>query len=130
MELNVPAFQLLCMYDWPDNIRGLKKALSRAADLTAAEGSTVIRSEHLPERLSTRPPPPGGGGTWDMAEQSRVARRSPRAAPSKVELEALLERNDWVVAQAAREIDRDHAVVWRWIKRYGLDVAGRARTSA
>ena len=48
------------------------------------------------------------------------------AAPSKAELEALLERHDWVVAQAAREIDRDHAVVWRWIKRYGLDV-GRVR---
>jgi transcriptional regulator with PAS, ATPase and Fis domain len=127
MELNVQAFHLLCMYDWPDNIRGLKKALSRAADLTAAEGSNIIGSEHLPEKLSTRPPPPVAS---DIVELSRIARRSPRAAPSKAELEALLERNGWVVAHAAREIDRDHAVVWRWIKRYGLDVAGRARTSA
>jgi transcriptional regulator of acetoin/glycerol metabolism len=40
---------------------------------------------------------------------------------------ALLERNDWVVSRAAREIDRDHALVWRWMKRYGLD-ASRARS--
>ena len=115
------------MYGWPDNVRGLKKSLARAAELAAAEGKTVISSEHLPEKLSTRPPPPVAS---DIVELSRVARRSPRAAPTKQELEALLERNGWVVAQAAREIDRDHAVLWRWIKRYGLDVAARARSSA
>ena len=49
------------------------------------------------------------------------SRRRPRAAPTKEELQALLERHDWVVAQAARELDRDHAIVWRWIKRYGLE---------
>jgi sigma-54 dependent transcriptional regulator, acetoin dehydrogenase operon transcriptional activator AcoR len=130
MSVDVAAFQALCLHDWPDNVRGLRKVLGRAAELVAAQGKTVIGIEHLPEGLGRRgrPAPSSSSGASVSAapEPPRITRRSPRAAPTRTELEALLERHDWVVAQAAREIDRDHAVVWRWIKRYGLDVA-RAR---
>jgi transcriptional regulator with PAS, ATPase and Fis domain len=126
MGLEVAAFHALCLHDWPDNVRGLRKVLSRAGDLAAAQNRKLIGIEHLPEGLGRKPRVPAPAPALAPGELPRVARRSPRAAPSKAELEALLERHDWVVAQAAREIDRDHAVVWRWIKRYGLDIA-RAR---
>jgi transcriptional regulator with GAF, ATPase, and Fis domain len=144
LGLDVPAFQALCLADWPDNVRGLRKALTRAADLAVAQVSPAITLAHLPDSLRTPAPArgapvtsgtdwtPGNGLPMNAAgsptgpSSASPARRSPRAAPSKAELEALLSRNDWVVSRAAREIDRDHAVVWRWIKRYGLDV-DRAR---
>jgi DNA-binding NtrC family response regulator len=126
--LEVTAFQALCLHDWPDNIRGLRKALVRAADLAAAQGKSVIGLEHLPEGLGARPgadPTPAATAAAPSAT-SRPSRRGPRTALSKQELEALLDRHGWVVSRAAREIDRNHAVLWRWIRRYGLDV-GRAR---
>jgi transcriptional regulator with PAS, ATPase and Fis domain len=124
MGLDVPAFQALCLFDWPDNVRGLRKALARAAELTAAQNKSAIPLDLLPEGLSRKPITPvreiEAAGPAEAARPP--TRRSPRAAPTKSELQALLERHDWVVAQAAREIDRDHAVIWRWIKRYGLNV--------
>jgi len=120
----VAAFQALCLHHWPDNVRGLRKTLARAAELAVAHGDSLIGVAHLPEGLGQNAEP--APANTDLTETVRGSRRSPRAAPSKTELEELLARHDWVVSKAAREIDRDHAVVWRWIKRYGLDV-GRAR---
>jgi sigma-54 dependent transcriptional regulator, acetoin dehydrogenase operon transcriptional activator AcoR len=122
MGLEVPAFQAICLHDWPDNVRGLRKALTRGADLAAAQGSNLIGLPHLPEDSQGKARPFVSGSTAsESGEVSRSGRRKPRAAPTKEELEALLARHDWVVAQAARELDRDHAIVWRWIKRYGLE---------
>jgi DNA-binding NtrC family response regulator len=126
LRLEVSAFQALCLHDWPDNVRGLRKALARAADLAVAQGAERIALTHLPEGVGRRASPPVATSssspvTPPEAPEPSRSRRKPRAAPSKEELLALLERHDWVVAQAARELDRDHALVWRWIKRYGLD---------
>jgi Nif-specific regulatory protein len=133
--LEVTAFQALCLHDWPDNIRGLRKTLLRAADLAAAQGKAVIATEHLPEGLGAHPvapPSPARAAspptTPDAPSAPRPSRRGPRAALGKQELEALLERHGWVVSRAAREVDRDHAVLWRWIRRYGLDLQ-RARAA-
>jgi transcriptional regulator with GAF, ATPase, and Fis domain len=136
LGLEVPAFQAVCQGQWPDNVRGLRKALTRAADLAVAQASAAITLAHLPDNLRD-PAPTRGAATTAAPDETPGAglpinptrvptRRSPRAAPTREELEALLARNDWVVSRAAREIDRDHAVVWRWVKRYGLDV-DRAR---
>jgi Nif-specific regulatory protein len=124
LGLEVGAFQLLCLHDWPDNVRGLRKVLARAAQLATAHGDPLIGIAHLPEGFGRRADPATANSNADTVRVT--GRRSPRAAPTRSELEALLARNEWVVSKAAREIDRDHAVVWRWIKRYGLD-AGRAR---
>jgi transcriptional regulator with GAF, ATPase, and Fis domain len=136
MELEVPAFQALCLHGWPDNVRGLRTALARAAELAAALDRNVITLADLPEQIGRPAPPapppsvessePGSSESGSSESAPPAARRSPRAAPTRADLEALLGRHDWVVSRAAREIDRDPAVVWRWIKRYGLDV-GRAR---
>ncbi len=121
LSLDVRAFQSLCLHSWPDNVRGLKKVMDRAAALAVAEDKKLIGVDHLPDWLGRRPSslPPTSIKPSDFPS---VPRRSPRAAPTKEELEKLLANNDWVVARVAREIDRDHSLVWRWIKRYGLDV--------
>jgi DNA-binding NtrC family response regulator len=70
----------------------------------------------------------------DAAESSRVRefagqqktsrvveKRTRRPAPTPEELTTLLERFSGSVAQVARHLDRQYAVVWRCIQRYGID---------
>jgi len=50
-----------------------------------------------------------------------VEKRTRRPAPTPEELATLLERYRGSVAQVARHLDRQYAVVWRCIQRYGID---------
>ena len=50
-----------------------------------------------------------------------VEKRTRRRAPTPEELTTLLERFSGSVAQVARHLDRQYAVVWRCIQRYGID---------
>jgi transcriptional regulator with PAS, ATPase and Fis domain len=50
-----------------------------------------------------------------------VEKRTRRPAPTPDELTTLLARFDGSVAQVARHLDRQYAVVWRCIQRYGID---------
>jgi transcriptional regulator with PAS, ATPase and Fis domain len=74
------------------------------------------------------------GGSSDGAESSRVRefagspdtsqtreRRTRRPAPTPEELTTLLARFGGSVAEVARQLDRQYAVVWRCIQRYGID---------
>jgi transcriptional regulator with PAS, ATPase and Fis domain len=58
----------------------------------------------------------GSPKTMPVAE-----RRTRRPAPTAEELTMLLERYGGSVAQVARHLDRQYAVVWRCIQRYGID---------
>jgi DNA-binding NtrC family response regulator len=102
----------LCLHRWPGNVRELDKVLTEAVIL--ANGEPSLRLEHLPPLVQTclafgerRVPEP---------------RRAPRPAPSSEELSRLLERHGGSVADVARDLDRHWPVVWRWIKRYGLNL--------
>ncbi len=61
----------------------------------------------------------------EFAPPSRTSRlvekRTRRPAPTSEELTTLLERFSGSVAQVARHLDRQYAVVWRCIQRYGID---------
>jgi transcriptional regulator with PAS, ATPase and Fis domain len=58
-----------------------------------------------------------------------VEKRTRRPAPTAEELTTLLARFDGSVAQVARHLNRQYAVVWRCIQRYGID-ANAYRPSA
>jgi DNA-binding NtrC family response regulator len=60
---------------------------------------------------------------------SRLDKRTRRPAPTPEELTTLLARFSGSVAQVARHLDRQYAVVWRCIQRYGID-ANAYRPSA
>jgi transcriptional regulator with GAF, ATPase, and Fis domain len=134
------AFQALLLHTWPLNVRELLKVVGEAAVLS---GGAPIGLEHLPDAITSTlhvegeepdedthvdPEPyrlagtdtgrvrdadkaPGGGG------------RVRRPAPSADELTTLLQHYQGSVAQVARHLNRQYAVVWRCIQRYGIDAS-------
>jgi transcriptional regulator with PAS, ATPase and Fis domain len=110
--LEAGAFLALCLHDWPQNVRELENVVRES--VLYSEGARAIRLSNLPRSLRERV-------TVDETPLT-ARRRSPRARPGKAEIEALLKRHQGNVAEVARELDRQWAVVWRWILKSGLDV--------
>jgi transcriptional regulator with PAS, ATPase and Fis domain len=110
-ELEPAAFHALCHYGWPRNVRELQKVIAEA--LAVAEGAPCVRLAHLPDAVSAVMEP-SGNPAKEPAEAKRVA-------PTRTELEELLEKNEGNVAQVARVLDRQWAVVWRWIVKHKID---------
>jgi transcriptional regulator with PAS, ATPase and Fis domain len=111
-SLETAAFFALCLYDWPQNVRQLEDVIREA--VLYGEGRREIRLEDLPQVVRER---------VAKGESTRAPRRRPpRARPEKAEIEALLERHKGNIAEVARELDRQWAVVWRWVVKSGFDV--------
>jgi len=110
--LETGAFLALCLHDWPQNVRELENVIREA--LLYSEGQPEIRLADLPRAVRERVTVHDG--------KQATRRRSPRARPHKAEIEALLDRHKGNVAEVARELDRQWAVVRRWILKSGLDV--------
>jgi transcriptional regulator with PAS, ATPase and Fis domain len=111
-ELEPAAFHALCHYGWPRNVRELQKVI--AETLAVAEGAPCLRLAHLPEVVSAVMEPSDSPVKLAAPEAKRVA-------PSRTELEELLQKHDGNVAQVARVLDRQWAVVWRWIVKHKID---------
>jgi DNA-binding NtrC family response regulator len=108
--LETGAFLALCLHDWPQNVRELEKVLGEAALL--ADGKREIRLADLPARIQERMVVDGAGSGHPLR----------RDRPDKAALEALLERHQGNLAAVARELDRQWAVVWRWVQHDGIEV--------
>jgi Nif-specific regulatory protein len=109
-EIEPAAFHALCHYNWPRNVRELQKVINEA--VAVSEGAPALRLTHLPDVVTAVMEPSAKPG-------APAAGR--RASPSRAELEELLRQNDGNVAQVARKLDRQWAVVWRWIVKFGID---------
>jgi transcriptional regulator with PAS, ATPase and Fis domain len=107
--LTPAAFQALCLYTWPCNVRELEKVVSEAFALSDPDGA--IGLEHLPPSLHQAP----GGAPRGKPPGP------PRPKPTQADLEALLRQHSGNVAAVARALDRQWAVVWRWLRRHGID---------
>ncbi len=103
------AFQAMCLHTWPGNVRELGKVVTSAEAL--AREAERIGFEHLPAAIAAAP-----------RIKSSPGRRRYRAPPSAEELASLLQRYDGNVLRVARQLDRKPALVYRWAKRFGLDV--------
>jgi transcriptional regulator with PAS, ATPase and Fis domain len=110
--LETGAFLALCLHDWPQNVREIENVIREA--ILYSEGKPEIRLADLPRAVRERV-------TVDEGKQAD-RRRPPRARPDKAEIEALLDRHQGNIAEVARELDRQWAVVRRWILDSGLDV--------
>jgi transcriptional regulator with PAS, ATPase and Fis domain len=106
--LELAAFRAMALYRWPLNVRELEKVLAAAWALT--EGKRPVAPRDLAEALTA----PGA------VTGPPQRRKSPEPAPTAEELEALLARHAGDVADVAREMGRQRAAVWRWIKQFGL----------
>jgi sigma-54 dependent transcriptional regulator, acetoin dehydrogenase operon transcriptional activator AcoR len=129
-----PAFRALFGYRWPLNVRELQKMILAAGRLT--DGRRPIALRDLPVTLLGMPaggtPPPASETTpapqphpdprAAVAPDGGGARKAPSPGPSREQLEALLVRHRGNVADVSRELGRQRAAVWRWIKRFGLGV--------
>jgi transcriptional regulator with PAS, ATPase and Fis domain len=110
--LEEAAFFALCLYDWPQNVRELENVVREA--VLHSEGRREIRLEDFPCTVRERV-------TIEQSDQA-ICRRPRRARPEKAEIEALLGRHKGNVAEVARELDRQWAVVWRWVVKSGIDI--------
>jgi transcriptional regulator with GAF, ATPase, and Fis domain len=138
--LEPEAFHALTLHNWPLNVRELSKVVTEAEVLSRSV--QAIGLEHLPDAITatlqidpneplddTSVDPPdarersftdsGGFRDGDAPAATRVR----RPAPTRQELVALLGEFKGSVAQVARRLDRQYAVVWRCIQRYGIDAA-------
>ena len=103
------AFQALCLYQWPGNVRELGKVVASAEAL--ARDADRISVEHLPANVVAAP-----------KIRSQQGRRKSRPPPDAAELEALIRKFRGNMMRVARELDRKPALVYRWAKRFGLNV--------
>ena len=110
-SLEVGAFRAMCLYRWPGNVRELEKTMHEASLL--AGDADRLGLDHLPDILnpSAHTPAP-----------RVLARARRRPTPPKEVLEELLTAHQGNVADVARSLDRQWAVVWRCIVRHGIDV--------
>jgi DNA-binding NtrC family response regulator len=104
------AFQALCLHPWPGNVRELGKVVTSAEAL--ARGAERITTEHLPEVIAAAP----------GRVRSSPGRRAARPPPKAAELEDLMRRFKGNMLRVARELDRKPALVYRWAKRFRLNV--------
>jgi len=130
------AFHAMCLHAWPLNVRELSKVINEAKALSL--GVPAIGLEHLPDAVTATlqldmeedaedthvdptPPPEFGDPGLTRAAVPGIRRR--RRAPSRQELTSMLELCRGSVAEVARRLNRQYAVVWRNIQRYGIDAS-------
>jgi len=134
------AFHALCLHAWPLNVRELLKVAGEAEALS--RGARTIGLEHLPDAVTATlqveaedllentdvDPQPAALDAGGDAGLTRAATptRTRRPAPTREELESLLAQTKGSVAEVAPRLDRQYAVVWRCVQRYGID-AGKYR---
>ncbi len=129
------AFHAMLLHGWPLNVRELTKVVSEAEALS--RGAQSIGLEHLPDAItanlqvdvdesidtmddtSVDPDPPSPDGFAGQSTRMRIR----RPAPTPEELTRLLAECNGSVAQVARKLERQYAVVWRVIQRYGIDAS-------
>ncbi|HEX3764180.1 MAG TPA: sigma 54-interacting transcriptional regulator [Kofleriaceae bacterium] len=127
IRLAPSALRALLRHDWALNIRELEKVLTTAVAL-ATEGA--IEATHLPEALR-RPPPttiPPPAAAAPAAVALAVGAPPPPAAPRdrqdelRDQLVGLLTVHEGNVVAVSRALNTRRAQVYRWLRRFGLEV--------
>ena len=137
------AMRLMMDYDWPGNIRELENVVERAVVLSSEES---LGPDLLPENLRTKeilpgvrlPAPSLLGGTANSAAAA-VARTGAASAPGLDEILEevqrrlildMLERTAWNQTEAAERFQIPLSTLNQKIKRLGIDVRRRGRSSS
>jgi two-component system response regulator HydG len=138
------AYHALFLHQWPHNVRELQKVIAEAQLL--AQDRPSIGLEHLPEavvatlqtglvaREETITNTGTGAGNAEEAETTCGGEvdapasatgsgktRVRRPPPSAEELTALLQQYKGNVSHVAKHLDRQWAVIWRVLQRYGIN---------
>jgi DNA-binding NtrC family response regulator len=121
VALSADAAESLLVHAWPRNVRELEQVMAGVA--AQAEGADEVTLAHLPaalaEGLGARAQAVAASPSGEPIEAPDDAQ-----APSKEELEALLQRFGGNVARVAHFLHKGRQQVYRWAKRHGIDLAG------
>ncbi|MFE8605689.1 sigma 54-interacting transcriptional regulator [Archangium violaceum] len=117
--LDVALLEALLLHPWPLNVRGLYNFLSMAV-VGAEPGAPLELSPRLEQALASEralgegpvPSSPVPGREAEAPSTLRV--------PGAAELEAVLERFQGKVTQAARHLGCSRQQLYRWLEGYGL----------
>jgi DNA-binding NtrC family response regulator len=117
LALSSRAAEALLLHDWPFNVRELEHAIETA--VVRAEGDAVLRCRYLPPTIGGRPrvlhvPP---------LRDVRPGKLAQGTVPSEAELRKLLVEHGGNVLHVARALRKDRQQLYRWFKRYAIDVA-------
>jgi len=121
--LSADAAEALVLHDWPGNVRELERvlaaALIRASD---APPNSELGLGHLPAALTSRlgprlAPAITAGPVIPIAMVAPA-----NLTPTRDELAAALSRYGGNVARVAEHFEKDRQQVYRWARRYGLDL--------
>lgn len=124
----------LLQYPWPYHVREVKKVGTELGVLGA--GRPLLTLDLVAERLKPpRLPTPAASPAASPAAVPPAAvpgKRDPGPIPDKGELEQLLKRHHFVIADVARATGRSRKQVYRWLDKHGLrhmaaDAADRER---
>lgn len=111
-RLEPAALHRLLAYPWPGNVRQLRHALQVA--LLAADGE-AIGLQHLPADIAEGAAPAAAGAAADTGEDE----------PEN--WVAVLDRRQWCIAQAARDLGISRSTLHRRMKRYGITPPNKRR---
>jgi transcriptional regulator with PAS, ATPase and Fis domain len=103
LEIQSRAALAMLMYDWPGNVRELESCVHSAW----AAGGGRIELRHLPEAVQA---------SVGVKDDAKAAAR----AALKDRLVASLTRHEGNVSAVAREMDKDRAQIWRWLKGFEI----------
>ena len=133
--VTVPFMIGLAHYSWPYNVRELESAVKLSVALS--DGGE-LDARHLPETVqhalrghgargsgafaASPPSSPGVHLPPLPAAPSAPSRSASAAAPTEVELRAILQRHRGNIAAVGRELGKERMQVHRWLKRYSIDV--------
>jgi transcriptional regulator of acetoin/glycerol metabolism len=107
------AMRAILRHDWPHNIRELEQAISTAIALAPEE---VVKLEHLPAavrsgrtKAAIEPPP-----APELDDDDRALRAT---------LIELFSRHEGNVLAVATALSKERSQIYKWIKRFGIDLA-------
>ena len=125
--LSADAVEALVLFDWPDNLRGLSRVLEA---LRSGSHRPPYAASDLPPELAAHVDrlrrAAGGGSAGEAAAQPK-----PLVAPAQIPSGELPSQEALVEAIAvcggnmqavARTFGRDRRQVYRWLRRYGIDI--------
>lgn len=113
--------EALLIYDWPQNVREVAKLAMRLVRL-CAEGDE-FDSSMLPARIADRVLNRRLGDAESTAALMEPDDRVSEAAPTRQELLAMVEAERGNVQAIARANNWHRMQIYRWAKRYGIDLA-------
>ncbi len=124
-KISAEVIRTLMEYDWPGNVRELANMMERLVVMT---DERVVKPDHLPFHpksvcsvLSGEIP----ATSSELKEAKRLARERINEEIEKAFVINALEKNDWNITRAARDVGMQRQNLQGLIRKYGINKPGR-----